>query len=118
MWVFWSIGFGVKIILTLWYLTLILLAFVNVVLVPGMSSGLGHPVIISIASLFLWLVVYVVVGVYRMMVGRDPLPGTVEEPDQMEPGLETEYLDPGLELAVSQEPFGTGVDQRDKTSNN
>ena len=106
---------SIKIAWTLWYLALIVYAAGVEMWMPWYSTGLNHPLILAIVSLFLWFGVYVIVGAMRIFMGYDPIPGTAQEPDQMEPGLELEILDPALELAVSQEPFGTGIDPQKET---
>jgi hypothetical protein len=108
--ILWLIRNSIKIALTLWYLALIVYAVGVEMWIPWYSTGFKHPLIFAIASLFLWFGVYLVVRVFRITMGWDPEPGTAREPDQMEPGLELEILDPALELAVTQEPFGTGID--------
>ena len=113
--ILWLIRNSIKIAWTLWYLALIVYAAGVEMWMPWYSTGLNHPLILAIVSLFLWFGVYVIVGAMRIFMGYDPIPGTAQEPDQMEPGLELEILDPALELAVSQEPFGTGIDPQKET---
>ena len=112
--IFWLVRNSIKIALTLWCMALIVYAVGVEMWMPWYRTGLNHPLILAIVSSFLWYVVYLVVRVMRIFMGYDPIPSTGWEPDQMEPGLELEILDPALELAVSQEPFGAGIDPQEE----